>query len=98
MVDLVALDHLAVAEDAVFAVQGDVATFDVVRHQGRDAGSEVDVAAFGQQRRGPSRHLVARPADFAVVFARLVGGAPWSQPALVRLDGLLHDPRHQDPG
>src|SRR5262249_31140689 len=90
--------HAAVAEDAVLPVERDVALADVVRDQRRDARAEIDVGAVLQQLRGSFRHLVARPAGLAVVLARLVRRAAWSEAALIWLDGLLHHATDENRG
>ena len=96
VVDGVALDHFAVAEDPVLAVHDDVTALDVVRHERGNAGAEIDVAAFGQQGRRAARHLGARPGGFAVVLLRHVGRAAAGRAALVGGDGGFDDAGHED--
>src|SRR5205823_2388777 len=74
IVDGVFGDRAAVAQDSVLAVQGDIATSDVVRHQRGDTQAQIDVAVLGQQRGRALGHLGAGPGGFAVVGAWHVCG------------------------
>src|SRR5262249_22271066 len=92
VIDRIGRHAAAIAEDAVFAVQGDVAAPDVVGDQRRNTQTEVDVAGFGQQGRGVLGHLGGGPAGLAVVGARHVGGpSETAEAAPVGLDRPLHD-------
>src|SRR3984957_13466712 len=68
-VRLVVGNDLAVAEDPVLAVQDEVPVTCVGGQVARYAEAEVDVRAFGQERRGQFRHLPSRPGGLAVVGA-----------------------------
>src|SRR4051812_39119962 len=74
LVDAVAVDLLAVAEDAVLAVQDDIAVADEVGDEGGHPDAEVDVAAVLQHLGDAAGHLQAGPPRAAVCLA---GGGPW---------------------
>ena len=47
VIDRFGIGRAAVAQDAVFAMEENVAAIEIVGNKGRDAQAEVDVAVFG---------------------------------------------------
>src|SRR5262249_42467646 len=97
LVDFAALDHLAITEDAVFAVQNDVPLGDEVGHEGGDTRSEVDVTCLFKKLGRAASHLAACPARFAVVGTWSVGGATLGRSAGIGFERLLDDAGAQGP-